>query len=453
MTGTTDWLPLTAGQADFWQEFLFHPDQPVSTVAHCLRLAGPVDEPALARAITRTVAESDALALRFRPLDDGRVLQRVDPAAAPRLLCHDLRGEPAPGEAAQRIMRADMDAVLDLRRDPLSAQMLLRLGDREWLWYCRGHHIILDGYGMSLIEGRVAELYNAATAGGAPGQPLSPLAPFLAEEAEYAVSPRHAADRAYWADYLEGRRAALPVLARGTEDYGTAPLQTGFVPGDDFERRLGAAAEAVGLHWGDLLALLSAAWLATADPLRPGGEAPLAVWLPYMSRMGSVSARVPAMVVNIIPLLVRPEPGEDLAALLGRLAATLRRHRRHGRYRVEELARDCGLPEGQRFHFTPLVNVMPFAPPRFAGLEARRRVLAAGPGDGFNLTFTADGLGRGLACGIEAECGPWGRDFDARARAFEDWLRATVATLAEGGQVILGAAGESLHTAREAAGT
>lgn len=306
---------------------------------------------------------------------------------------------------------------------------------------------------MSLVEGGVAGLYSAAAAGGAPGQRVARRGRFLAEEAEYAVSPRHAADRAYWADYLEGRRAALPVLARGTEDYGTAPLQTGFVPGDDFERRLGAAAEAVGLHWGDLLALLSAAWLATADPLRPGGEAPLAVWLPYMSRMGSVSARVPAMVVNIIPLLVRSEPGEDLAALLGRLAATLRRHRRHGRYRVEELARDCGLPEGQRFHFTPLVNVMPFAPPRFAGLEARRRVLAAGPGDGFNLTFTADGLGRGLACGIEAERGPWGQDFDARARAFEDWLRATVATLAEGGQVILGAAGESLHTAREAAGT
>ena len=58
-----EWHPLTAGQMDFWEEFVVHPDQPVSTVAHCLKLQGPLDEEALIAALTQTVAEADTLAL------------------------------------------------------------------------------------------------------------------------------------------------------------------------------------------------------------------------------------------------------------------------------------------------------------------------------------------------------------------------------------------------------
>ena len=432
MTDHPDWLPLTAGQMDFWEEFLFHPDQPVSTVAHCLDLEGPLDEAALIAAIRQTVAESDTLALRFRQQGDGRVIQHVDPGRVPRLMLHDLRGRPDPDAAARRIMRGDLDAILDLRRQPLSAQMLLRVGDRRWLWYCRGHHIILDGFGMSLIEARVAALYAARTGGAAAGAPFDRLAAFIDEDAAYAASQQYAGDRAYWLAELTRVRDSLPVLRKGAEDYGVDPLRAGFTPGPGFEAALQRAAATTGLSWADLLTLLSAVWLARHDPGR-AGPGPIPVWLPYMSRMGSVSANIPAMVVNILPLIVDPTPDEGLEALLIRLARTLRRHRRHGRYRIEDMARDCGIPAGHRFHFTPLVNVMPFALPQFRGLTARRLVLAAGPGDGFNISFTGGGAGTDLVCWIEAEPATQPEDgFAPRAAGYEAWLRGTVDQLVAG---------------------
>lgn len=421
-----EWLPLTAGQMDFWEEFLFHPDQPVSTVAHCLELDGPLDEPELIAAIRQVVADSDTLALRFRETGDGHVQQQVDPARAPRLALYDLRDAPDPDAAADGMMRQDMDAVLDLRHQPLSAQMLLRVEDRRWLWYSRGHHIILDGFGMALIEARVARLYA-----GTGGAPFGRFVDFIAEETAYAASTACAADRAYWTDALSPHRDALPVLRKGVEDYGLAPLSAGFAPGPDFEVALRQVAQRLRLSWADLLTLLSAAWLARHDPGRAGGAMP--VWLPYMSRMGSISANIPAMVVNILPLIVDPQPDEGLEPLIRRLSQTLRRHRRHGRYRIENMARDCGIPAGHRFHFTPLVNVMPFSPPDYPGLAAGRRVLAAGPGDGFNVSFTGDGTGAGLTALIEAE--PVRQSpaaFADRAAGFKVWLRDTVQHLTAG---------------------
>ena len=419
---------------DFWEEFVFHPDQPVSTVAHCLELQGPLNEAALIAALKQTVAEADTLALRFDEAPDGRVRQRVDPAHVPALACHDLRGAADPWAEARRVMRADIDAVLDLRRQPLAAQMLLRLGDGHWLWYFRGHHMILDGFGMSLIEGRVARLYAAAVGQGDAGAPFGPLAAFLAEDAAYHASDACAQDRAYWQDQLAPFRANLPVLRKGAEDYGTPPMRASFTPGADFERDLQATATHLRLSWADTLTLLSAVWLALHDPDREDTGAPLPIWLPYMSRMGSVSANIPAMVVNILPLVVTPQPDEPLAALIARLAKDLRRHRRHGRYRIEEMARDCGLGAGHRFHFTPLINVMPFAPPYLPGIVATRHVLAAGPGDGFNISFLADGMGAGINAAIEADPATQSRDsFPARAAGFEAWLGQSVSILAAEG--------------------
>ena len=434
-----EWHPLTAGQMDFWEEFVVHPDQPVSTVAHCLELQGPLDEGALIAALTQTVAEADTLALTFREAADGSVRQRVDPGRVPQLRQHDLRAAADPWTAARALMRADIDAVLDLRRQPLSAQMLLRLSDDRWLWYFRGHHMILDGFGMSLIEGRVARLYAHATGQADAGSPFGRLTDFLAEDAAYHASEACAQDRAYWQDQLGPFRATLPVLRKGAEDYGVAPMRAAFTPGPGFERDLQAAAAQLRLSWADTLTLLSGVWLALHDPDRADPLSPLPIWLPYMSRMGSVSANIPAMVVNILPLIITPQHGEPLPALLARLARDLRRHRRHGRYRIEDMARDCGLSAGHRFHFTPLINVMPFAPPRFPGLVAQRHVLAAGPGDGFNISFLADGAGAGISAAIEADPATQSRDsFPIRAAGFEAWLRQALQALAQDAEALAG---------------
>ncbi|WP_138466698.1 condensation domain-containing protein [Poseidonocella sp. HB161398] len=391
-------LPLTLAQLDFWEEFRFHPGEPVSTVGHAVRLEGDLDAAALARAIATACAETDVLALRFHD-EGGRIRQSCDPGRAPELLRADLRGTDDPEAEAQRRIEADMAAVLDLGRDPLSVQWLLRTGDRRWLWYNRGHHIMLDGYGVFLIEQRVAQLYRHFASGGPAGTPFRPFAAFLEEETAYRAGPAAARDGAFWREAL-ARPVPLPVLEKGGEDYAAEgyysepPLDPGL------PLQLSRTAAETGTGWPDLLVLASAAYLHRHLPRE---EAALPVWLPFMSRLGSVSALVPCLAVNILPLFVTVGPEERFGGYLARMQGELRRLRRHGRYRIEQIAADHGIGAGRRFFFSPLVNVMPFDPPEFPGCRASREVLANGPADGFNLSFRARRDGEELALGIDGD--------------------------------------------------
>ncbi|MBW9079271.1 condensation protein [Agrobacterium pusense] len=395
------WLPLTQPQLDFWEEFSFHPDEPVSTVAHYIDLSGAVNESALLQAITRTVRESEVLSIRFRVGDDGETPQQCcDPNHAPVVELVDLRGNPAPLEEALRRMNADVEARLDLTADRLSAQLLYRIADNRYLWYIRAHHIVVDGYGLTLVEQRCGQLYGHYCGKGEAGPDFHPFGDFLAEEEAYKRSRRFEKDRDFWTAYLAAP-ADLPVLDKDCEDYGGGGLHADAALPPGFSKRLQRLAGALEIGWPDLLVLLSGLYLHGVLP-RPDRDV-LTLWLPFMSRWGSVGAHMPAMLVNILPFHLTIEPGEDVAAFLTRNAANLRKQRLHGRYRIEQIAADREIPKGRRFFFSPLVNVLPFSAPVFAGLTVARHILANGPGDGFNLTFRGEDDGSELNLHIDAD--------------------------------------------------
>lgn len=401
------WMPLTLAQLDFWEEFRFHPDEAVSTVAHAIELRGVADPGALARAIIATIAETDIMALQFRLTGDGLPVQRVVPEARPALREIDLSDRADARDHAFALMQADVDAALDLLAQPVAAQWLIRLGTGHYLWFNRGHHIALDGYAMGLIERRCARLYGAALTGEAPGPGLRPFAAYLAEEIDYRASPRHAEDGRHWAGVL----AAGPrpgVLRKGSENYPGESLAAAF-PLAGLRPALLRQAQALGMGWPDLLTVLCAIWAAlnlrdgSAAHRTEAGQVSMPVWLPYMSRMGSVAVSVPALVVNILPLDVSLSRTDALAEAVARLAQRLRQLRRHGRYRIEQIAVDDGMEPRSRFFFSPLINVLPFDEARFPGCATERHVLSNGPGDGFNITLRGDGEAEGLELLIEAD--------------------------------------------------
>ena len=395
-----DWMNLTLGQLDFWEEYLAHPGQPVSTVAHLTRIEGDVNEAALVQALQMVVAETDVLSLRFSLSQSGVPVQCVDPAARPALRRLDLRDKPDPEARARAMMHDDLARPLDLRSGNLSAMWLIRTGPRVWLWYCRGHHIFLDGYSMALIERRAAQLYVHLACGGPEGRPFARFRDYLAEEASHIASDRNGQGRDFWRRRLAS--APLPArLSKGCEDYPATPRSTT----TDLSHLAGALRKASLRHemaWPDLLIALIALWLRR-NGTGPGKEGEGILWLPLMGRMASISALVPAMVLNIVPWHLPAGQNVPLAEALARHAADLKTIRRHGRCRIEQIAADAGLGARERFFFSPLVNVMPFDPPVFQGCDSKRDVLAAGPGDGFNVTVTADSRGGNMVLHLDAD--------------------------------------------------
>jgi len=373
--------PLTEAQAGLWYAQRLASDNPAFNTAHALWIDGSLDIEAFARAADQAMRETPALCLRMRETADGP-RQWIDPAHLPRLSVIDLSAEADPEAAAREAMTRDRHTPVDPSRDRLALQCLYLLGGDRAVWYLRVHHLATDGYGMALLTERACALYADAAAGPA----FASFGGVLAEDAAYRASDKRSVDAAYWRDTLAGMPAATGLgggFAHAAHDCvrHVESLDTGFRDG------LARAAAAIGQPWPDVLTALTAAYCQ-----RFGGQGEAVVGVPFMGRLGSTSARVPAMVMNVLPLRVPAMPDASVADFMQAMVRTLLRGRRHGRYRGEQLRRDLGLIGGQRRLHGPMINVQPFYRPTvLAGTQVTLDILGTGPVDDITLGFRGDG--------------------------------------------------------------
>lgn len=139
----------------------------------------------------------------------------------------------------------------------------------------------------------------------------------------------------------------------------------------------------------------------------------------FMRRMGSAALTSTGPVLNVLPLAVHIDAQETLADLAMRLAAQLKKMRRHQRYDAEQIVRDSGKAAGDEPLFGPVLNVKVFDYQLdIDGVQALTHTLATGPVNDLELALFPDETG-GLSLEILAN----------KARYDEAELRRHVARL------------------------
>ncbi|WP_329065329.1 amino acid adenylation domain-containing protein [Streptomyces sp. NBC_01429] len=422
--GTGERHPLLAAQEGIWTGQQLDRGSPAYNTAEYVRIDGPVDAGALDRALHQVVAETEALNVAFVADDLGRPWQIDVPAVdwQPHIL--DLSAEPDPHAAAMAWMARDMAHPVDLKKGPVFGHALLRTAPGTHLWYHRVHHIALDGFGLSLVARRVAQVYTALM-DGVPVEAagFGPLESVRAEERAYRASPRWAKDRDYWTTRFADRPpvaspaglTALPAATflRSVTDLGAEETET-----------MRAVARELSVTWSEVVLAVTAAYLSRAT-----GAAETVLSLPVMGRLGSVSLRVPAMVRNIIPLRIAVTGEDSLRTLVTGVSAELRAGLPHQRYRYEQLRRDLKLVGGQRRLSGPGVNIMPFEYDlRFAGHRSSVHNVSAGPVDDLAVNVYDRAEGAGLRIAFDANPDLYDQaELAAHQQGLLSLLRAAVA--------------------------
>nr|APD71949.1 non-ribosomal peptide synthetase 2 [Streptomyces sp.] len=395
MTGDTGTavteLPLTAAQSGMWYAQALDPLSPAQNTAECLEIDGKVDPELFAAALRQVVAEADSLRVRVEDTPDGP-RQHIAGTVELPLTVRDLRGAKDAEEQAEAWMRADLTEPFDLAAGPLFRHALFRVGERRWLWYQRIHHLVMDGFGYSLLVRRTAEVYSALARGDRPGpRTFRALADLVADDAEYRSSEAFAADRAHWAQAFADRPEAPRLAGRGALPSRTFRRRTTYLPPRTTEGLRGLAARCRAT-WPDVLIAAQALYTSRAT-----AQSDVVLGLPMMGRMGSVALRVPGMVMNVLPLRLTVSPDATFAELVRQVVLGIREVRRHQRYRYEDIRRDLGLLGEMRGLVGPLVNVMPFDyGVDFAGAPTRARNLSAGPVDDLTVNIYDRTDGHGL---------------------------------------------------------
>lgn len=384
-------LPLTAAQSGMWFAQSLDPLSPAQNTAECLEIDGPLDPELFAEALRRVTAEADALRVSVED-SPGGPRQRVLPSVVLPFSSHDLREASDPGREAEEWMRADLAEPFGRASGPLFRHALFRVGEERWLWYQRIHHLIMDGFGYSLLVRRTAGVYTALARGEDPGpRAFGTLAELVDEDAAYRSSDAFTADRAHWTEAFADRPEAPRLAGRGALPSRTFLRRTAHL-GPEATEGVHALAARLRATWPDVLIAAQALYTARAT-----GRQEVVLGLPMMGRMGSVSLRVPGMVMNVLPLRLEVSPDATFAELVRQVVLGIREVRRHQRFRYEDIRRDLRLLGENRGLVGPLVNVMPFDyAVDFDGAPARARNLSAGPVDDLTVNIYDRSDGRGL---------------------------------------------------------
>ncbi|NTX68909.1 enterobactin non-ribosomal peptide synthetase EntF [Lelliottia amnigena] len=392
-------LPLVAAQTGIWMAEQLSTLPNAWSVAHYTELNGEINAPLLAKAIVAGMMQADTLRTRFSE-DNGDVWQWVDESmvfAEPQTV--DMRHHASPHAAAMALMEADLNQ--NLRVDsgqPLAFHQLIQVGENNWFWYQRYHHLVVDGFSFPAITRQIVNIYRALSGGQpTPESPFTPFSEVVDEYQRYRESEAYPRDGAFWA---EQRKQLPPPVS-----LSAAPLPGRAATTDILRLKLTAdsrafsqLAQASGqVQRTDLALALVALWLG-----RLTGRLDYAAGFIFMRRMGSAALTATGPVLNVLPMAVNIDPNETLPALAQRLANQLKKMRRHQRYDAEQIVRDSGRAAGDEALFGPVVNVKVFDYQlELDGVQATTHMLATGPVNDLELALFPDEQG-GLSIEILA---------------------------------------------------
>ncbi|HEX3559471.1 MAG TPA: amino acid adenylation domain-containing protein [Pyrinomonadaceae bacterium] len=179
-------LPLSFAQQRLWFLHQLEPESAAYNMPEAMRLRGQLEVAVLRQTLDELVRRHEVLRTTFTVVE-GEPFQVIAPAQSFDLPVVDLSGLPeAEREAEARRLAADEAwRPFDLRRGPMMRAGLLRLGAMEHVLLLTVHHIVSDGWSISILVNELATLYNAFSK----GEP-SPLREIPIQYADFAVWQR-----------------------------------------------------------------------------------------------------------------------------------------------------------------------------------------------------------------------------------------------------------------------
>jgi amino acid adenylation domain-containing protein len=209
-------FPLSYAQQRLWFLDQLEAGHSAYNMASAILLSGPLDLLALQRTFSEIVRRHQILRTTFSLLDDQPV-QVVAPPREVALPLLDISHWPQEERMreAERVASEEAHRSFDLAEGPLLRVSVVRLGEGEHVVLVTMHHIISDGWSMSIFVGEVARLYEGYVRGEEEGGG-GKLKELGLQYADYAVWQREwlsgevlEAELRFWKQQLEGAPATL----------------------------------------------------------------------------------------------------------------------------------------------------------------------------------------------------------------------------------------------------
>ncbi len=349
-------LPMSYGQEALWLIGQIGPGTSSYVLHPAARIRGPLNVPALERALNEVVRRHEVLRATFTQLE-GRPVQLIAPYVPQQLGVIDLCGLASEDQdqSVRQYVEAESLREIDLAKGPLARVELLKLAEEDHVVLVGMHHIIYDGWSMAVLWQELLTAYRAFAA----GLPSAPLAELPIQYADFAVWQRERLQgevldglRGYWLKQLEG----LPTLELPTDrPRPTAQTSFGATCHRPLPRELSQAVAQLGRQeQATTFMTLMAAFQTLLH--RYSGQDDFPVGMPTAGRLRPETEGLIGYFVNTLVLRANVAGDPSFRELLGRVRTTALQAFDHQEMPFERLVEDLNPPRNLSRH--PVFQVM-----------------------------------------------------------------------------------------------
>src|ERR1700716_3641921 len=205
-------LPASFAQERLWFLDQLEPGTAAYNLVRAFRITGPLNTNALSSAVRAVIRRHESLRTVFESVDGAArqvVLSDVD-VQIPILNLSDLPEGEREREAL-RIASEEGKKPFDLTRGPLLRTALLQLSRDQYILVLAMHHVITDGWSISILFRELAHCYEAYTSGREPDLPELPVhyAEYAQWQREYITGDVLSKQVKYWKEKLAGAPTIL----------------------------------------------------------------------------------------------------------------------------------------------------------------------------------------------------------------------------------------------------
>ncbi|MCP4978179.1 MAG: non-ribosomal peptide synthetase, partial [Maribacter sp.] len=258
---------------------------------------------------------------------------------------HDFSRESNPHKSVRVWMQQQFVQPFDLYENPLFDFALLKIDENCFFWFQKYHHLIVDGWGISLINQSIAKIYTQLL----DGQTIECVAPsyleFVNNDRAYIESDRYQRQHHYWLEKYQTLPEPL-FSPRYLDQFvdKTPPSERRVLSlARPFYNRLIALAKSCDATTFHLI--LGSLYVCLT---RTSRTEELAVGLPVLNRQNAIFKETVGLFVGVSA--VRLTFGTDLSfkTLLQSIGWELKQNYRHQRLPISDLNRDLRLHHVRR---------------------------------------------------------------------------------------------------------
>jgi amino acid adenylation domain-containing protein/non-ribosomal peptide synthase protein (TIGR01720 family) len=334
--------PLTSSQREIWFDQMLHEEIPLYNIGGRVHLPGRIKPQLFKQAVNLLVQKHDTLrTLLLNERDeDGIPLQTYTESLNVDVPVHDFSNAENPEQVALKWMQARFKEPFELIEKPLFRYDLIKTSDDSYYWLLQYHHLIIDGWGVALLNRSLAEIYTQLVNGENPSLNSPSYTGFIENDRNYVESALFEKQRQYWLEKYPA--VPEPLLnPRYRAEFNRDLIESGceeLYLSRNFYNQLNILAKQ---HQATLFHVLLGALYTYFT--RTAQRDDFAIGLPVLNRAKAQFKQTAGLFTGVSATWFKCGQDLSFAELLGHIQKTLKANYRHQRFPVSEVNRAIGL--------------------------------------------------------------------------------------------------------------